>query len=171
MILGMSTSMFTLLHVAISLIAILAGLIVAYEMLRSKPSFGWTLLFLSTTVLTSVTGFMFPLKAIGPPHIVGAISLVVLTFTLLGVYVYRLAGAWRWIYVIGALLSLYLNVFVGVVQAFQKIPALNVFAPTQTEGAFVAAQSVVLLLFVALTIAAVKRFHPVATPIALVANG
>ena len=160
MILGMSTATFTSVHVILSLIGILAGLVVLFGMLRSRPLSGWTALFLATTVLTSVTGFLFPFERLLPSHIVGIVSLVVLAAALVALYVRRLAGSWRWIYVAGAVSALYLNAFVGVVQAFQKLPVLNALAPTQSEPPFVIAQIVVLLLFVVLGIAAVRTFHP-----------
>ena len=160
MILGMSTATFTSVHVILSLIGILAGLVVLFGMLRSQRLSGWTALFLATTVLTSVTGFFFPFERLLPSHIVGIISLVVLAAALVALYVRRLAGSWRWIYVAGAVSALYFNVFVGVVQAFQKLPLLNALAPTQSEPPFVIAQIVVLLLFVVLGIAAVRTFHP-----------
>jgi hypothetical protein len=121
---------------------------------------GWTALFLATTVLTSVTGFFFPSDQLKPSHAVGIISLVVLAAALLGLYAYRLAGPWRWIHVAGAVVALYLNVFVGVVQAFQKIPLLTPLAPTQSEPPFLVAQVVVLAIFVALGVLTVRSFHP-----------
>jgi MFS family permease len=110
--------------------------------------------------LTSVTGFMFPLKAIGPPHIVGAISLGVLVLALVALYARGLAGNWRWIYIVTAILALYLNVFVAVVQAFQKLEPFRQLAPTQTEPPFAIAQLLVLALFIAFGVLSVKRFHP-----------
>ena len=160
MILGMSLATFTTLHTIISLIAIAAGLVVVVGMVGAHPMGGWTALFLFTTILTSVTGFFFPFVQLLPSHILGVISLVVLAATLLALYGRHLAGAWRWIYVCTAVLALYLNVFVLVVQGFLKVPALKAFAPTQGEPPFVVAQTVVLLLFVVLGAIAVKRFHP-----------
>jgi len=110
----------------------------------------WTALFLITTVATSVTGFMFHSKSFGPPHVVGLISLVVLAVAIVALYVYRLAGSWRWIYVVTATAALYLNCFVGVVQAFQKLPFLQPLAPTQSEPPFLIAQLAVLAIFVVL---------------------
>lgn len=107
-----------------------------------------------------MTGFFFPLKAIGPPHVFGVISLVLLSATLLALYAYRLAGSWRWIYVVTALIALYLNVVVGVVQAFQKPAFLQPLAPTQSEPPFLVAQVIVLAIFVVLGFMAMKRFHP-----------
>jgi hypothetical protein len=160
MILGMSTSTFTLVHVILSLIGIATGLVVLFAMFGSKTASGWTALFLATTVLTSVTGFFFPRDQLLPSHIVGIISLVVLAVAIFALYVRRLAGSWRWIYVAGAVLALYLNVFVGVVQAFQKLTFLKALAPNQSEPPFVIAQLVVLVLFMVLGIAAVRAFHP-----------
>lgn len=160
MILGMSLSTFTQVHVILSLIGIVAGFVVLFAMFGSKPVVGWTALFLATTLLTSASGFLFPFKELLPSHIVGVISLVVLAAALFALYVRHLAGAWRWVYVASAVFALYLNVFVGVVQAFQKLSFLKPLAPTQSEPPFVIAQAVVLLLFVALGIAAVRAFHP-----------
>jgi hypothetical protein len=156
----MSTATFTLLHVILSLVGIAAGIVVLFGMLASKRLEAWTALFLSTTVLTSVTGFFFHSEKFGPPHVVGVISLLVLAVTIPALYAYRLAGPWRWTYAAGAVLSLYLNVFVGVVQAFQKIPFFNALAPTQSEPPFAIAQGLVLLIFIALGVLAVRRFHP-----------
>src|SRR6266496_4198808 len=155
MILGMSASTFTLVHVVLSLAGIFAGLVVLFGMFGSKRLEGWTALFLATTVLTSVTGFFFPTDRVLPSHIVGIISLVFLAAAILALYVYRLATSWRWIYVVGAIVGLYLNVFVGVVQAFQKVPLLASLAPTQSEPPFLIAQSVVLVIFIVLAIVAV----------------
>ena len=116
--------------------------------------------FLVTTVLTSVTGFLFPFKAFGPPHIVGAISLIVLAIALFALYAGNLVGPWRWIYVAGAVLALYLNVFVAVVQSFDKIGRLHVLAPTGSEPPFAITQAIVLLIFVAVGIVALMRFRP-----------
>jgi hypothetical protein len=160
MILGMSTSTFTLLHVAISLVGILSGLIALVGMLRSRKLEGWTAVFLASTVLTSVTGFFFPAPKVLPSHVVGALSLVILAVAILALYAFRLAGAWRWIYVVSAVLALYLNVFVLVVQTFQKVPFFKALAPTQAEPPFAIAQGLVLLLFIVLGIVAVRSFHP-----------
>jgi len=160
MILGMSISTFTLVHVALSLVGIFAGLVVLFGMFSSKSLDGWVALFLATTVLTSVTGFFFPFDKLLPSHIVGIISLVVLAVAILARYVYRLSGPWRWIYIVGAVLALYLNVFVGVVQAFQKLPPLSSLAPTQSEPPFLIAQFAVLAIFIVLGILAVRLFRP-----------
>jgi hypothetical protein len=166
MILGMSTPTFTAVHVILSLIGIFAGIVVLLAMLSGKRLDGLTALFLATTVLTSATGFLFHSASFGPPHVIGVISLVVLAVAILALYVFRLAGAWRWVYIVSAVLALYLNVFVGVVQAFQKLPALAALAPTQSEPPFLVAQLVVLAVFVLLGIVAVRRFHPGAKALA-----
>ena len=160
MILGMSVATFTLVHVALSLVGILTGLVVLFGMFSSKKLPTSTALFLATTVLTSATGFFFPRDHILPAHIVGVISLAVLALAIFALYERRLVGSWRWIYVAGAVLALYLNVFVGVVQAFQKLPFLASLAPTQSEPPFVVAQVVVLVIFIALGILALRSFHP-----------
>jgi hypothetical protein len=137
MILGLSTRSFTLSHVILSLIGILAGLAVFAEMVAAKRLDGWNVVFLVTTILTSVTGFFFH-SPFGPAHVIGIISLVILAIALVALFGRRLAGAWRVIYVITALLALYLNVFVCVIQAFQKVSFLQALAPTQSEPPFLA---------------------------------
>jgi hypothetical protein len=161
MILGMSVEAFTTLHVIISLVAIAAGLVVLVAMAGNRHLGAMTGVFLLTTILTSVTGFFFPLKAIGPPHIFGVISLVALAVSLFALYARKLAGVWRPAYIVTALLSLYLNCVVLVVQVFQKIPFLNAFAPTGSEPAFMAAQGVTLLVIGYLGFLAVRRYRPV----------
>lgn len=158
MIFGMST--FTFVHVVLSLIGIGSGLVVVFAMVGAKNLAGWTALFLATTILTSVTGFLLPSGGqLLPSHILGIVSLVVLAVACLALYRYRLVGPWRWLYVAGAVLALYLNVFVGIVQAFQKIPALQAVAPTQSEPPFLATQLVALAIFIVLGVLGVKRFH------------
>jgi hypothetical protein len=151
---------FTLFHVALSLIGILSGIPVVMGLLSSDRTPVWTAIFLTTTIATSVTGFMFPFERLLPSHWVGIISLVLLAIALVALYGRDLTGRWRWIYVVCACLALYLNVFVLVAQLFMKVPALRAMAPTQSEPPFAVAQIVVLILFAALTIASVKRFHP-----------
>ncbi len=159
MILGLSTSAFTTLHVAISLIGILTGLIVLGALLANQYSKLMTGVFLLFTILTSVTGFLFHSAATSPGHILGGISLVVLAIALVALYGGKLAGVWRPVYAISAVIALYLNVFVLVVQLFQKIPALNALAPTGKEPPFAIAQGVVLVVFVVLAILAARRFR------------
>ena len=158
MIWGMSTHTFTLVHVILSLVGIFTGFIVMFGLLAGRRLDVWTAIFLASTVATSVTGFGFPFEHFSPPHYVGVLSLLVLAVALVARYAFHLRGSWRWMYVVGAAIALYLNVFVGVVQAFQKIPALKAMAPTQSEPPFAIAQLVVLALFVALAILATKRF-------------
>jgi hypothetical protein len=161
MIAGLSIENFTILHVAISLVAIVSGLIVLAGMLQANMLPGWTALFLVSTILTSVTGFMFPISGLTPGIVFGLISVVILAIALTALYLRRLAGAWRWIYVATALIALYLNVFVLIVQSFQKVPALQKLAPTQSEPPFQIVQGVVLAAFVIFSILAVRRFRPV----------
>jgi hypothetical protein len=160
MILGMPVSTFTLIHVLISLVGILTGIVVVIGLCGNRRFDGWTGVFLITTLLTSLTGFLFPIRAIGPPHIVGVISLMLLVPCLLGLYKFKLASNWRWIYVITAVAVLYLNVFVGVVQAFGKIGFLHALAPKGNEPPFAVAQGVVLLLFLMIAIVGARKFRP-----------
>jgi hypothetical protein len=160
MILGMSTAAFTQFHVWLSLIGIFSGIVVVLAMLGAIRLPLLTAVFLLTTVATSVTGFMFHFATFGPPEIVGVFSLVILGFAILGLYGFKLAGPWRWIYAASAVFALYLNVFVGVVQTFQKVPFFHALAPTQTELPFALAQGVVLIAFIALGITAAKKFRP-----------
>jgi len=159
MIWGMTTSTFTLAHVLLSVLGIGSGVVVMFGLLTGKQLDGWTRLFLATTVATSVTGFGFPIDHLLPSHKVGVISLVVLAVAIIARYVLHLRGAWRRIYVVCAAVALYLNVFVGVVQAFEKVPALSALAPRQTEPPFLITQLLVLVLFIGLTIVAAKRFR------------
>jgi hypothetical protein len=159
MILGLSTGAFTTVHVIISLIAIASGLYVLAQMLRATISRGWTTVFLVTTIATSVTGFFFHSKAFGPPHAVGVLSLVLLAVALVALLAGRLRGRWMPAYVACAVASLYFNVFVGIVQAFGKIPVLHALAPTQTEPPFAIAQGLALILFTALGVLAARRLR------------
>jgi len=148
-----------LIHVVISLVGILTGFVVLFGMLASKRLPRWTFVFLTTTVLTSLTGFILPAEHFMPSHALGILSLLILPFAIFALHCRDLRGSWRWIFVIAAMLAQYLNVFVLIVQLFQKVPALHASAPNQTEGPFKIAQLVVLLLFIALTMLAVIRFH------------
>jgi len=154
---------FTIFHTLISLVGIVAGLVVLYGLLVNKRYDGWTLWFLITTVATSVTGFMFPVHHFMPAHALGIISLLILPVAIYARYARQMAGHLRLTYVITAMLSLYLNCFVLVVQSFMKIPPLKALAPTQSEPPFAIAQLVVLLAFIVLTIVAAIRFRP--TPV------
>jgi hypothetical protein len=157
MILGMTT--FTFVHVLISLIAIASGVVVGLGLVGGKRMDGLTALFLTTTVLTSVTGFLFPFKGITPGIIVGIISMVMLAIAIYARYPKQMAGGWRKTYVITAMIALWLNVFVLIVQSFEKVPALHALAPTQKEPPFVIAQVTVMLIFIIWTVLAAKRFH------------
>ncbi len=148
------------IHVILSLIGILSGLVVLYGLLAGSLSGAWTAVFLVTTILTSLTGFPLPPFGFDPPRAVGVISLVLLAVAVAAYYGYHLARAWRWIFVGSAVAALYLNVFVLVVQAFMKLPFLKALAPTQSEPPFVVTQAVVLLAFIALGVWAAIRFHP-----------
>jgi len=151
--------MFTLIHVVISVLGIIAGLVVVGGLMAGARMDGWTVFFLATTILTSVTGFGFPFTNVLPPHVVGAISLVVLAVCLAARYLKRLEGGWRSTYVVTAVTALYLNVFVLVVQLFVKTPPLAQLAPTQQEAPFAVTQALVLALFVWMGWAAVRGFR------------
>ena len=157
MILGMTT--FTFVHVVLSLIGIFSGFVVVFGLLAGKRLDGWTALFLVSTVATSVTGFLFPFHRFLPSHGVGILSLLVLAIAILARYPLHLSGAWRRIYAATAVISLYLNVFVLIAQAFQKVPGLKAVAPTQSEPPFLVTQAVALAAFVLFGIAAAIRFR------------
>lgn len=149
----------TLIHVVISLIGIVSGFVVIYGFLTSRRLDGWTALFLTTTVLTSVTGFLFPFHKFTPAHAIGILSLVILAVAILGRYRFHMNGGWRSTYVITAMIAQYLNFFVLVVQSFMKVSALKAVAPTQSEPPFAITQGIVLLLFICLGVLAVKKFR------------
>ena len=157
MILGMTA--FTFVHVLISLVAIASGMVVGLGLVGGKRMDGLTALFLTTTVLTSVTGFLFPYKGVTPGIIVGIISMVMLAIAIYARYPKQMAGGWRKTYVITAMIALWLNVFVLLVQSFEKVPALHALAPTQKEPPFAIAQVTVMLIFIIWTVLAAKRFH------------
>jgi hypothetical protein len=162
MVLGMSLATFTMVHVIISLIAIAAGFVVLSGLLGSNRMAGMTALFLLTTILTNATGFLFPFEKLLPSHMIAILSLVLLAIACLALYGMKLSGAWRWIYVVTALLSLYFNVFVLVIQSFLKIPALTALAPGNPPAGpvFAVVQGVVLVFFVLVIIGAIRRFRP-----------
>jgi len=162
MILGMSLSAFTTLHVIISLVAIVSGIVVMFGLLGSKRMPGMTAIFLLFTILTSATGFLFPFTQLLPSHMVGILSLVLLAIACIALYVMKLSGAWRPIYVVTAMTSLYLNIFVLVTQAFLKVPALHALAPSvpPSEPPFAVIQGIVLVFFVIVIIGASRRFRP-----------
>jgi len=161
MVLGMSLSAFTMLHVALSLIGIVTGLIVMFALLGSRRKPGWTAAFLLSTILTSATGFLFPFTKLLPSHMVGIVSLVLLAVAVIALYLFRLAGPWRWIYGLAAMISLYLNIFVLIIQGFLKVGALKALAPTQTEPPFLVVQGLTLAFFVVVLIGVARRFRPV----------
>jgi hypothetical protein len=160
MIIGMSLSAFTTLHVILSLVAILAGVVVMIGMLASVRLGFWAALFLATAILTGATGYLFPAPGLLPSHIVGAISLVALALAAWAFYSGELAGLRRWLYVIGVTLAVFLDFFVGVVQAFQKLGFFRALAPTQTEPPFAIAQLAVLAIFLLWGFIALRWFHP-----------
>jgi hypothetical protein len=153
---------FTLFHVALSLVGIASGLIVLRGLLRANPMNGWAWTFLATTAATSITGFLFAFHGVTPAIVLGALSLIVLAAAVAGRYAYRLIGPWRWIYAAGSVMALYFNVFVLIVQAFEKIPAFHALAPTTPPSgpAFLAVQGLALVFFVAMGVLAVRRFRP-----------
>ena len=165
MVLGMSLSAFTMVHVIISLIGIASGFVVLSGLLGSNRMAGMTALFLITTILTNATGFLFPFEKLLPSHIIAILSLVLLAIACLALYGMKLSGAWRWVYVLTALLSLYFNVFVLVIQSFLKIPALTALAPGNPPAGpvFAVVQGVVLVFFIVVIIGAIRRFRPLAT--------
>ncbi len=161
---GMNT--FTIVHVVLSLIGILTGFIVVLGMLAAKRLSGVTALFLVTTVATSVTGFFFPYHGVTPGIVIGVMSLVLLAVAVFALYGRHIAGPWRWVYVVTAMMAQYLNVFVLVVQLYEKVPALHTLDPTQSGAPFKITQLAVLVLFVVLASAAVAKFHPGLDPAA-----
>lgn len=157
----MDLTLLTYVHTGLSLIALAAGIPVALGLLRTGATKFWTVVFLVTTVLTSVTGFLFPFSRFGDSHWVGMISLIVLAAAIAAQYLFRYRGAFRWIYAVMALLAFYLNVFVLVAQLFKKVPALRAMAPTLMEPPFAIAQVIVLAFFVWLIWKAARAFKPV----------
>ncbi|WP_407185910.1 hypothetical protein [Bradyrhizobium centrosematis] len=167
MVLGLSLPAFTMVHVIISLIAIAAGLVVMFGLLGSKPLPGLTAIFLAFTILTSATGFLFPFKELLPSHIIGIISLVLLAIACVALYGMKLSGIWRPVYIVTAMVSLYFNVFVLVIQSFLKVPALAALAPAVPPAppsgpVFAVVQGIVLVFFVVLTVGAWRRYKPMA---------
>lgn len=150
---------FTWFHVLLSLIGIGSGFVVAYGLLVSRRLDGWTAVFLTTTVATSVTGFLFPVHRFLPAHVIGIVSMIVLMIAILARYQFGLTGGWRRTYVVAAMIALYLNVFVLIVQLFRRVPALKAIAPTQSEPPFQIAQLALLVVFVYLATRAAIKFH------------
>jgi hypothetical protein len=148
------------IHVVISLIAIVAGVLVTFGFVTDRRMNGWNAIFLLFTIATSVTGFLLPLNGLTPPVMLGIISLVVLVISVYARYAKLLLQVWRPAYVVTAMFAFYLNFFVLIAQSFQKLPSFHALAPTQTEPPFIAAQIGALVLFIILTIVSVKRYHP-----------
>src|SRR3979411_1366397 len=168
MVLGLSLSTFILVHVIISLIGIVAGFVVMFGLLNSNRVPGWTAIFLLFTILTSATGFLIPpllSEKLLPSHVIGILSLVLLAIACIALYGMKLSGAWRWIYAVTAMVSLYLNIFVLIIQGFLKVPALTALAPGNPPSGpvFAVVQGVVLLFFVLVIIGAIRRFRPTPT--------
>jgi len=159
MILGMSIAAFTTLHVVISLIGIATGFIVAFGMIGARRLPAMNAVFLATTALISLTGFLFPFKGVTPGIVIGILSVLLLIVAVVALYSKQLSGGWRGTYVITAMLAQYFNFFVLIVQSFEKVPSLHALAPTGSEGPFKIVQLLTLLLFVALTVVAFKRFR------------
>jgi hypothetical protein len=166
MVFGMSLATYTLIHVIISLVGIGSGLIVLFGMLGGKRMDGMTSIFLVTTVLTSLTGFGFPFEHVTPGIILGILSLIVLAIAVPARYSFRMAGKWRTIYVVTAVIALYFNCFVLIAQSFLKVPALHALAPKGNEPPFAIAQGILLVLFIVLGVLAGKKFHPSAMGVA-----
>jgi hypothetical protein len=152
------------IHVALSLIEIPVGLVVVYGMLNNAHYSGWAALFLALAILTSITGFPLAPFGFDPPRAIGILTLVLLAAAVIALYVFKLSGMWRWIYVVTAVATLYLDCFVAVFQAFLKVPSIHALAPTQSEPPFAIAQGIVLVIFVVLGFLAVRRFHPASGP-------
>jgi hypothetical protein len=157
---GLPTHLFLQIHVALSLVGIVTGLIVLYGLLAGRALGGWTALFLITTILTSVTGFPLPPFGLDPPRMVGILSLILLAVAVAAYYAFHLHDAWRSVYVVTAMAALYLNCFVAVIQSFAKIPSLHALAPTLSAPPFLVAQLIVLALFVILGFFSLRQFHP-----------
>ena len=171
MIFGLSTSAFTTLHVVITLIAIATSFVVMFGLVTSKAMPGWTAICLLFTVLTSVTGFMFPISGFTAALGTGIISSALLIAALIALYAKHLTGSWRWIYVVTAVAAFWFNVFVLIVQSFEKLTFHNAAAPMvgppfaePVNTRFIVAQSVVLLVFLAVGVVAAKKFRPGAPP-------
>jgi len=160
MILGLTMEQFTFLHVFVSLVAIGAGIFVLYGLLNAKSLRILTALFFVTTIATSLTGFLFPFRGVTPGIILGVLSMIVLLLGIVALYMQKLAGPWRGVYVVSVMLAFYFNFFVLVVQSFEKVPALNAVAPTMSSPGFAITQLIVLLIFILLTVRSFKRFRP-----------
>lgn len=152
-------ALFTLFHVLLSVAAIAAGMIVVYGLFKGRSMGRWTMAFLATTAATTFTGFLFPFHGFTPALGVGIISSLLLALAVVARYSFQMAGPWRATYIISAMTAMYLNCFVFVVQAFQKVPALHALAPKGSELPLTALQALVLVSFVVAGYLAVKSFH------------
>lgn len=150
---------YTWFHTLLSIVALIAGAVAIKGLLNSRVTPIWTEIYLVTAILTSATGFGFP-GPFTPAKVVGTICLILLAIALLALYVFKLRGPWRWLYVIGIAVSTYFDYFVLVAQLFNKVPALKALAPTQSEPPFAVAEVIVLAIFVWLAVQAVRKFHP-----------
>jgi hypothetical protein len=162
MILGMNLATFTTIHAIISLVAIVAGLTVMFGMLGSKRMQGFTAIFLACTILTSASGFLMPPLLFDKPlpsHAIGILSLILLAIACFALYGMKLARVWRRIYALTALVSLYLNLFVLVIQSFLKVPTLHALAPSvpPAEPPFAIAQAILLVFFVVVIVSVIRR--------------
>jgi hypothetical protein len=155
-------STLTWVHTALSVAALIAGLVVVIGLFTSKTLRGWTTFFLVTAIATSVTGFGFPFETFGASHWIGVVSLVVLALAVLARYAFHYAGTWRWLYTVGTVVAFYFLVFVLIAQAFKKVPSLEALAPTLSEPPFAIAQLVVLIIFLAIAVATARKFRPAA---------
>jgi hypothetical protein len=153
-------STFTWVHTALSVAALVAGLVVVIGLFSSRTLRVWSIFFLVTAIATSVTGFGFPFQSFGASHWIGVISLVVLALAVLARYVLNYTGVWRWLYAVCMVVGFYFLVFVLIAQAFKKVPSLAALAPTLSEPPFAIAQVVVLLIFVGIALATARKFHP-----------
>lgn len=156
----MSLQTFTTLHVIISAIGLISGAVVLYGLLKADPLPAWTAIFLISTLLTTVTGFFFPIKGVTPALAVGILSTPLLALAVFAVFGRGLKGSWRWIYVVTAVGAFYFNVVALIAQGFLKVPSLHALAPTGSEPAFLVAQAIGLVVFVVLGVLALFRFHP-----------
>ena len=157
---GTGILILTIVHVAISLIGIGSGFVMIYGFVTNKRFEQATAVFLATTILTSLTGFLFPIEKFTPGLAIGILSLIALGVAVWALYRKHLGGGWRTALVVTAMISQYFNFAILIIQSFQKVPALHELAPTQTEPPFAVTQLTVLVLFVALTVAAIIRFRP-----------
>ena len=151
---------YTTVHTVISLIALASGGVVVADLFAPRVRRSWTALFLVAAVLTSATGFGFPFHGVLPSHVLSGIALATLAAAIYALYVAHLSGLWRLTYAISIVANLFFLVFVGIVQAFGKIPLLHGLAPNGNELPVTVSQIVALFIFVALGVAAAKVFHP-----------